>query len=97
MPTAVHLQLRIVSDDGTVLTDNEIPHLEKSDERQRVARIHKIVRDGSQPKQHVSVRMTLRRNLSLAESIRTYRIWTLNASDSHVKLLIYFNYIRAIR
>jgi hypothetical protein len=28
MPTAVHLQLRIVSDDGTVLTDNEIPHLE---------------------------------------------------------------------
>src|SRR3954451_3102617 len=33
MPTAmhVHLQLRIVGDDGTVITDSEILHLEKSD------------------------------------------------------------------
>ena len=33
MPTAVHvhLQLRIVGDDGTVFTDCEILHLEKSD------------------------------------------------------------------
>ncbi|MGF7213512.1 hypothetical protein GGE65_008156 [Skermanella aerolata] len=33
MPTAVHvhLQLRIVGDDGTVFTDSEILHLEKSD------------------------------------------------------------------
>ena len=35
MPTAVHvhLQLRIVGDDGTVFTDSEILHLEKSDHR----------------------------------------------------------------
>ena len=35
MPTAVHvhLQLRIVGDDGTVFTDNEILYLEKSDHR----------------------------------------------------------------
>jgi hypothetical protein len=33
MPTAghVHLQLRIVGDDGTVFTDSEILRLEKSD------------------------------------------------------------------
>ena len=33
MPAAVHvhLQLRIVGDDGTVFTDSEILHLEKSD------------------------------------------------------------------
>jgi len=29
----VHLQLRIVGDDGTVFTDSEIPRLEKSDHR----------------------------------------------------------------
>ena len=35
MPTAVHvhLQLRIVGDDGTVFTDSEILRLEKSDHR----------------------------------------------------------------
>jgi hypothetical protein len=35
MPSAVHvhLQLRIVGDDGTVFTDSEILHLEKSDHR----------------------------------------------------------------
>src|SRR3954447_10407343 len=33
MPAAVHLQLRIVGDDGTVFTDSEILHLEKSDHR----------------------------------------------------------------
>src|SRR5687767_9451472 len=35
MPAAVHvhLQLRIVGDDGTVFTDSEILHLEKSDPR----------------------------------------------------------------
>ena len=35
MPAAVHvhLQLRIVGDDGTVFTDCEILHLEKSDHR----------------------------------------------------------------
>ena len=35
MPTAVHvhLQLRIVGDDGTVFTDSEILRLEKSDNR----------------------------------------------------------------
>jgi len=35
MPAAVHiqLQLRIVGDDGTVLTDDEVLRLEKSAER----------------------------------------------------------------
>jgi len=33
MPAAVHLQLRIVGDDGTVFTDSEILRLEKSDHR----------------------------------------------------------------
>src|SRR3954451_9614576 len=33
MPAAVHLQLRIVGDDGTVVTDSEILRLEKSDHR----------------------------------------------------------------
>jgi hypothetical protein len=35
MPSAahVHLQLRIVGDDGTVFTDREILYLEKSDHR----------------------------------------------------------------
>ena len=35
MPAAVHvhLQLRIVGDDGTVFTDSEILYLEKSDHR----------------------------------------------------------------
>ena len=35
MPAAVHvhLQLRIVGDDGTVFTDSEILHLERSDHR----------------------------------------------------------------
>src|SRR4051794_20025359 len=30
MPAAVHLQLRIIGDDGTVFTDNKILRLEKS-------------------------------------------------------------------
>ena len=30
MPAAMHLQLRIIGDDGTVFTDNEILRLEKS-------------------------------------------------------------------
>jgi len=41
--------------------------------------------------------VNVRRSLDWTKYQRTYRIWALDASDSQLKLLIYFDYIRAIR
>jgi hypothetical protein len=61
----------------------------------RVARIHKIVTEEIQPKQHVSLPMTLRCSLACRKCKRIYRIHALDANSSHLRKLICFNYIRA--
>lgn len=63
----------------------------------RVARICKIITEETQPKQHVRLRMTLRRSLVWRKCKRIYRIHALDANSSHFKRLICFNYIRATR
>ena len=63
--------------------------------RRRVARIHKIVTEEIQPKQHVSLPMTLRCSLACRKCKRIYRIHALDANSSHLRKLICFNYIRA--
>src|SRR4051794_27260308 len=63
----------------------------------RVARIHKIVTEEIQPKQHVSMPMTLRCSLACRKCKRIYRIHALDANSSHLRRLICFNYIRATR
>ena len=65
--------------------------------RRRVARIHKIFADETQPKQCVRLQMILRRSLDWAKSQRTYRILSLYASYSHFNLLIHLDNIHATR
>ena len=63
----------------------------------RVARIHKIFADETQPKQCVRLKMILRRSFDWAKSQRTYRILSLYASHSHFNLLIHLDNIHATR
>jgi hypothetical protein len=59
--------------------------------------MHKIVTEEIQQKQHVNLRMSLRRNLVYAKYKGIYRIQGLDANGSHLKGLIFLHYIHATR